>query len=339
METIASIGNWISANESVLSGAVAIIVLLGIMASTIGIVYRRVAKARLTDGTGVEPSHTSQITLKSLSAPAPYPIQFAKSDGLRIAYAVQGSGTRDIVMAPGIISHLNIMSHMPPIRDTVESIGSFARVICFDKRGQGLSDPCLNVPDLEERVHDIEAVMDAAGVDQAILYGVSEGGPMCLKFAHDHPERVKGLILLGTTACWLQGDNFPMGIEEKLLDNLPAAWGTGVLRDIFFPSITREQMDDKTYQGFEHLVATRHSVRQLVDFMKKTDVRPLLPNIRCPSLVIHFAGDLSVPIRLGRAIAEVLPNAEFLEVSGTDHADLSQSREGIERVRQFAESL
>ena len=339
METIASIGNWISANESALSGAVAIIILLGVMASTIGIVYRRMAIVRVTDGAGIELSHTSQITLKSLSAPAPYQIQFAESDGLRIAYAVQGSGTRDIVMAPGIISHLNIMSHMPPIRDTVESIGTFARVICFDKRGQGLSDPSLNVPDLEERVHDIEAVMDAAGVDQAILYGVSEGGPMCLKFAHDHPERVKGLILLGTTACWLQGDDFPMGIEEKLLDNLPAAWGTGVLRDIFFPSITREQMDDKTYQSFEHLVATRHSVRQLVDFMKKTDVRPLLPNIQCPSLVIHFAGDLSVPIRLGRAIAEVLPNAEFLEVSGTDHADLSQSREGIERVRQFAESL
>ena len=339
METFAVMGNWISEHESVLSGAAAIIVLLGVMASTIGIVYRRVAKARVADSTGVKPPHTSQITLKNLSAPAPYPIQFAESDGLRIAYAVQGSGTHDIVMAPGIISHLNIMSHLPPIRDTVESIGTFARVLCFDKRGQGLSDPSLNVPNLEERVHDIEAVMDAADMDQVILYGISEGGPMCLKFAHDYPERVKGLILLGTTACWLQGDDFPMGMEERALDYLPTAWGSGVLRDVFFPSITREQMDDKTYQGFEHLIATRQSVRQIVDFMKKTDVRPLLPDIQCPTLVIHFAGDLSVPIRLGRAVAEALPNAEFVEVGGTDHADLSQSHEGIERVRQFAKSL
>ena len=116
-----------------LSGAAAIIVLLGVLASMVGIVYRRVAKARLPDTAAKE---TSQIILKDLSAPAPYPIQFANSDGLRIAYAVQGSGTHDVVMAPGIISHLNIMSHMPPIRDTVEAVASFARVLCFDKRGQ-----------------------------------------------------------------------------------------------------------------------------------------------------------------------------------------------------------
>ncbi|MEH6589605.1 MAG: alpha/beta hydrolase [Halioglobus sp.] len=339
MELFTVIGSWISQNESMLSGTAAIIVLLGVLVSTLSIAYRRVTRSRDRDTVELEAPQAAPITLKDLSAPAPYPIHFTHSDGLRIAYATQGDGPPNIVMAPGIISHLNMMSHLPPIRNTTDAISAFARVLCFDKRGQGLSDPTLNVPDLEERVHDIGAVMDAAGMDQAILYGISEGGPMCLKFAHDHPERVTGLVLLGTTACWLQDENFPIGIEGKGLDALVTAWGSGALRDIFFPGISREQMDDDTYKGFERLLSTRESIRQLVDFMKKTDVRPLLPDIQCPALVLHFSGDLSVPIRLGRAVAEALPNAEFLEVSGTDHADLSQSPEGIERVRLFASAL
>ena len=162
---------------------------------------------------------------------------------------------------------------------------------------------------------------------------------MCMKFAHDYPERVKGLILLGTTARWMQSEDYPMGLEERVLDNMPGAWGSGTLREIFFPGISREQMDDETYKGFERLIATRQSMRQLVEFMKLTDVRDLLPKIHCPTLVIHFAGDMSVPIRMGRAVAEAIPNAEFFEVAGTDHADLSQSPEAVERVRQFADGL
>ena len=160
-----------------------------------------------------------------------------------------------------------------------------------------------------------------------------------MKFAHDYPERVKGLILLGTTARWMQSEDYPTGIEERVLDAMPKAWGSGSLRDIFFPGVSREQMDDETYKGFERLISTRQSIRQLVDFIKLTDVRYLLPNIHCPTLVIHFTGDMSVPIRLGRAVAEAIPNAEFFEVAGTDHAVLSQSPDAVERVRQFADRL
>jgi pimeloyl-ACP methyl ester carboxylesterase len=342
METLTAIGNWISESESVLSGAAAIIVLLGVVASMFGFVYRRASqtpKPKAPDVQEAKERHFEKITLKDLSAPAPYPIQFTQSDGLNIAYAVFGSGTHDILMAPGIICHLNIMSHMPSIRDTSAAIASFSRVVAFDKRGQGLSDPSVSVPTMEERVHDIKAVMDAAGLDRVILYGISEGGAMCMKFAHDYPERVKGLVLLGTTARWVQSEYYPMGIEEEEFDAMPGKWGSGVLRDIFFPGVSREQMDDETYKGFERLIATRQSVRQLVEFMKLTDVRDLLPKIHCPTLVIHFTGDMSVPIRMGRAVAEAIPNAEFFEVAGTDHADLSQSPEAVERFRQFAEGL
>ena len=123
-----------------------------------------------------------EITLKELSAPAPFPVQFAQSDGLQIAYCVSGKSAPDLVMSPGIISHLNIMSHFPPMYDTFNAICGFSRVLCFDKRGQGLSDPSIKVPSLDDRIRDIKAVMDQAGMKQAILYGLSEGGPMCLKF-------------------------------------------------------------------------------------------------------------------------------------------------------------
>ena len=98
-------------------------------------------------------------------------------------------------------------------------------------------------------------------------------------------------------------------------------------------------MDDETYAGFEKLVASRDSIRQLIAYMKETDVRDLLQGVKCPSLVIHFSGDLAIPIRMGRAIAEALPGAEFLEVGGIDHADLSQAPEAVERLRTFARSL
>jgi len=336
METLAAIGDWIADRESLFSGAAAIFVLLGVLGSALAFVYRRVVGASPVAAPVPSPS---VVTLKDLSAPAPYPIHFAESDGLRIAYAVLGEGGCDMVVAPGIISHLNITSHMPPFRDSVEALNRFARVLVFDKRGQGLSDPCVNVPNLDERVHDIEAVMDAAGMQRAVLYGISEGGPMCLKFARDYPERVLGLVLLGTTARWVQDEDFPMGIERRVVDSMPEAWGTGVMRDIFFPSFTREQMDDKTYQGFERLIASRQSVRQLVDYMMQTDVRSLLPDIHCPVLVIHFGGDMAIPVRLGRALAAALPNARFLEVAGVDHADLSQSPEAIEAIRDFVASL
>ncbi|MFT5572289.1 MAG: pimeloyl-ACP methyl ester carboxylesterase [Cryomorphaceae bacterium] len=339
MEVFNTLGNWIFEHEALLSGAAAISVLIGIAWSAVHRLTRRVRGAHDNSTDKAAIVNDLPITLIALTAPAPYPIHYAQSDGLRIAYAKLGSGRHDILIAPGIISHLNIQSHMPPSRDTAAAIGEFSKIVIFDKRGQGLSDPCPYVPDLNQRAHDIEAVMDAAGQKKVVLYGVSEGGPMCIKFALDHPERVKGLILLGTTARWLQSADFPSGIEEVMLDGLAPAWGTGRLRQLFFPSISKELMDDQTYKAFERLIATRESVKQLAEFMKQTDVREMLPRLMCPTLVIHFAGDMAVPVRLGRAMAEAIPNAEFVELPGIDHGDLSSAPEGIERVRLFVESL
>ena len=209
------------------------------------------------------------------------------------------------------------MENLPSTRGTFDCLSEFARVVAFDKRGQGLSDPTMSAPNLKERTDDIRAVMDCAGLDRAILVGFSEGGPMCLNFASSAPERVQGLVLVGTAARWVQG----------------------VLDDVFFPSISRQQMDDNTHRAFERLIGNRTAIRQIVEMMIETDIRDLLPGIRVPALVIHFSGDLAVPIRLGRSLAEGLPSAEFVEVNAVDHADLSQSPEAIDRIREFCNRL
>jgi pimeloyl-ACP methyl ester carboxylesterase len=162
---------------------------------------------------------------------------------------------------------------------------------------------------------------------------------MCLHFAYSYPERVQALILVGTTARWVQSEDYPIGIARSDLENLPRAWGRGTLRDIFFPSISREEIDDDTYKSFENLISSPNAVRQIVEMIIATDVRALLPEIHVPTLIVHFTGDLAVPIRLGRYLAEHLPNAEFLEVNAVDHVDIAQSPEAIARIRDFCERV
>ncbi|MBW2499056.1 MAG: alpha/beta hydrolase [Deltaproteobacteria bacterium] len=336
MTVLSEIGGWITANEALLSGLAAMIVLAGVLFSPVGAGLRRLGRS----GAGPPGAASrAQLSFQDLTKPGPAPVRFADSDGVRIAYNEQGRGPITIILAPGIFSHLHIMANMPSSKDSIAALTRFARVICFDKRGQGLSDPTMQAPDLDERTRDIEAVMDAAGVERAVLLGFSEGGPMCLKFAWANPDRVQGLVLVGTTAKWVQTDDFPIGLPLRVLERLPEAWGTARLRGTFYPSISRDQIDDDTYRSFEQLIGSRAAVRQLAQMMIGTDMRGLLPEIHVPTLVVHFTGDLAVPIRMGRAVAEGLPNAEFLEVNGVDHADLSQSREALEKIRAFCERV
>jgi len=360
MDSLAEIGSWISVNESLLSGLAAMIVVGGVAFSALGIGFRRLANGRENhdrrpeengsppdsvrdspearegskEGAG-SPAAPTRITFKMLTAPSSHETKFANSDGIRIAYNERGTGPPTILCTPGIISHLNLTENLPVTRKTFASLEKFAHVVVFDKRGQGLSDPTMSSPTLEERTDDIEAVMDDAGVDRCVLLGVSEGGPMCLNFAYSHPDRVQALVLVGTTARWVQSEDFPIGLPQSALESLPRAWGRGVLRDLFFPSISREELDDDTYRSFENLIGSPAAIRQIVDMMIGTDVRPLLPEIRVPTLIVHFTGDLAVPIRLGRYLADNIPNAEFLEVNAVDHVDIAESPEAVARIGEF----
>ena len=318
--------SWFQDNEAMLSGMAAALVILGALAT--------VGRNFLLRILGFSQEHKT-LSLTELSAPSPYPIEFARSDGVNIAYNVQGKDQPTLLVSPGIISNLHVSSNLPPIKNTMESLAKFSRIINFDKRGQGLSDPVSKVATISERVRDIESVANATDSEKFYLMGISEGGPMSVQFAVENPDRVMGLILFGTTPRFSRSEDYAIGLSERALDSVGTNWGEAVARDILFPSISRQVMDDETYRGFERLLADRRSIIQIVEYMKTLDVRDLLSDIKCPTLVIHFSGDLAVPLRMGRYLADHIPNAEFLEIAGVDHCDLGNAPKAIDAIRAF----
>lgn len=328
MQFVEALTSWISSNESLLSGIAAILVFTGVLFTA----FKTVNRSFLKRG---NPATEEVITLKSLTKPSPHEIKFATVDGLNIAYCVHGRGSESIVVTPGIISNLHVSSNLPPIRDSMNALAKFAKVISFDKRGQGLSDPTNEASSLQQRVRDIEAVVTANSLDKFYLMGISEGGPMSVQYACENPERIKGLILLGTTAKFLRDESYPVGLSENTLNKFIENWGNGQTRDIFFPSISREIMSDEVYQGAEKLLADKRSMAQIVNYMKVLDVREFLPRLTCPTLVIHFSGDLAVSVRMGRAMSNLIPNAQFLEVEGVDHCDLARAPKALVAIERF----
>lgn len=322
------IWDWFTENEKLLSGLAAALVILGAFA-TVG----RNFFLQIIINLGVKPS--KKVTLSDLSAPSPHAIKFANSDGVNIAYTVFGKNSTDLLVTPGIISNIHVSSNLRPLRETMKALSNFCRIINFDKRGQGLSDPVATTSSLSERVKDIEAVADAANTQKFVLMGISEGGPMSIKFAVDNPDRVNGLILFGTTPRFSRADDYAIGISDQSLDALAELWGTAAAREILFPSITREEIDDETYKGMEMLLADKRSMKQIVEYMKTFDVRELLDQVSCPTLVVHFSGDLAVPARMGRYLANGIPNSEYLEIAGVDHCDLAQAPDAIKRIKEF----
>ena len=321
---------WFDENEGILSGIAAALVIFGAL-STVG-------RGFVLGLLGFNKPQ-QKITLAELSKPSPHKIQFANSDGVKIAYTEQGKTSPDLIVTPGIISNLHVLSNLPPIRDTMSGLAKFSRVINFDKRGQGLSDPVAEVASLGERVKDIGAVANAGGSDRFVLMGISEGGPMSICYAVENPDRVKGLILFGTTPRFSRSDDYPIGMSDRTLNHLSQNWTTGAARDIFFPSISREVMADDTYRALEKLLSDRRSLNQIVEYMKSLDVRDLLHKVSCPTLVIHFSGDLAVPLHMGRYLADHIPNARFLELAGVDHADLASAPSAITEIRDFMRAL
>ena len=168
--------------------------------------------------------------------------QYAVSGGVHIAYQVMGDGPVDLVVVPGFVSHLEIAFENAGIRRIAERLSSFARLIVFDKRGTGMSDPVADVPTLEARMDDVRAVMDAAGSERAVLMGVSEGAPMCVLFAATYPERTVALVLEGAMARSTWAEDYPWATPRDALleaasEFTAPAWGSGDNLEVFAPSL------------------------------------------------------------------------------------------------------
>ena len=240
--------------------------------------------------------------------------QYADSDGVSIAYQVIGDGPMDLLVAPGFISHLDLFWGFPSSIPFYEPLASFARVILFDKRGTGLSDPVTSVPTLDDRIDDMRVVLDAVGSQQAAIMGFSEGGPMAVLFAATYPLRVAALVLYGTTA-W--GGHPDAAVYVNKLRAL--TWGRGESVEVFSPSVSSNAVIRRLVAVYERASASPAMLRALLDAVPDIDVRAVLSSIQMPTLVIHREQDGVVPFGQGKALAESIPGATFIALPGTDH--------------------
>ena len=248
--------------------------------------------------------------------------QYAKSGSVHIAYQVTGSGPIDLVVVPGFVSHLEHEWEHPRPARYFERLGSFSRLIRFDKRGTGLSDRVGGIPSLEERMDDVRAVMDAVQSERAALFGTSEGGPMSLLFAATYPARTSALVLYGAYARRSWAPDHTCGNTEQewqvMIDAIEQGWGDAGRADIRAPSA------DASYRQwgatYQRLAASPGAAVAVMQMNKEIDVRPILPAIRIPTLVLHRTGDGVTRVEQARYLARHIPGARLVELSGADHA-------------------
>ena len=245
--------------------------------------------------------------------------RYAKSDGVHIAYRVFGDGPRDIVIIPGTITHAELFWEMPANRYMLDRLSSFARVIVFDKRGQGLSDRVADQT-LEERVGDVRAVLDTVGSERAAIYGWSEGGAMSLMFAATYPERTTHLVLVGSYASMRDESWYiPPEQMEQVLAELMNHWGEGMMVQVNAPSRIGDQAFVNSVAQLERASASPGSMVSLIRANYEIDVRHVLSSISAPTLIFHRVGDSLVPVAAGRYLAEHIPGARYHELPGEDH--------------------
>jgi pimeloyl-ACP methyl ester carboxylesterase len=252
--------------------------------------------------------------------------RYVKSGDAHIAYQVLGEGPADLIVVRGYISHVEVAWESPALAAFYRRLASFCRLILFDKRGTGLSDrvPEDRLPTLEQRIDDVRAVMEAVGSDRAALLGASEAGPMCLLFAATYPERTLGLLLWGCFARydWRRGfigRYWGGDTVDDALDRLEREWGDGGDLAAMAPSVAGDDAARRAWGRAQRLAATPTAARALLRMMLDVDVRPLLPAIRVPVVIVHRVGDIAVDVSHSRYMAERIPGARYVELAGSDH--------------------
>jgi pimeloyl-ACP methyl ester carboxylesterase len=266
---------------------------------------------------------------------------YASCGDLSLAYQVFGDGPVQLVVAGSFVSHIELFWTMPEFEAFSDQLSTFCRVLLFDKAGVGLSDPVPRVRTLDERAAEIEAVMDTAGFGKAVVFGMSEGGPAALVFAATRPERTRALILAGTFvvsvyAGWDDMDRDPAEVRTRVIPELGeeytpsteqiarlqefgravrSAWGSGAALRGLLPSVRSLRQ----LAMLERMSASPGMARATLEAGFRIDVRPILPAVSAPTLVIHAREDL-VPVQGGRYLADHIPDARLLEVDGPDHA-------------------
>ena len=248
--------------------------------------------------------------------------RYAKSGDLHIAYQVTGDGPVDLLYIPTWIGQIEVVAEEPTIAAFLDRLCSFVRLISFDRRGSGLSDPWSGIPTLEDQMDDVLAVMEAAGSERAAVMGTLEGGPLAMTFAASHPERTSELILYATFSRTRWAPDYDWVPDDQTRDatvqGIIEQWGQGAIAAGLAPSRAGDASFLEWAGHIERYSASPGTIRHIFEFVGETDVRHVLPSIRVPTLVMHRREDSAFDVRHSRYLARHIPGARYVELEGTD---------------------
>jgi DNA-binding SARP family transcriptional activator/pimeloyl-ACP methyl ester carboxylesterase len=249
--------------------------------------------------------------------------QYAQNGTTYLAYQTIGEGTIDLLIIGGYITHLDQLWEEPDLAGFYEQLSTLARVIVYDKRGVGLSDRVSTPPAMEQQVADARAILEAANSRRVILFAVSDGAALGIHLALRFPQLVAGLVIYGGQAKGVQGADYPWGLTpeqyRRWAEKLVKGWGGPVNLEFFAPSRAHDQRLRHWWAQTQRLAASPGAIQSILEGIRDSDVRPLLSQIRVPTLILHRRDDRCVRIASGRYLDQHIPHARFVELPGEDH--------------------
>jgi pimeloyl-ACP methyl ester carboxylesterase len=278
-------------------------------------------------------------------------VHYARSsDGTHIAYQVAGDGPMDVLMVSAAYSNIELIWTLPSFAPFLDALASLARVLCFDPRGSGLSDPLTvgRLPTLETRVADALTVMEAAGSERPALFGMDSTGPLAMFFAATYPDRAAALVLFGTFASGLRDEDYPWAwsVEEWETHDreVEERWGQPDYVESFVrwmdPSARLDRETIAVWANYYRQAASPGMAAALNQLERETDVRPVLRMVQAPTLVLHRSDEAVYDVEEGRYIARHIPGAKFVELEGADHLPGDGDAAAvIEEIRRFLSSV
>jgi len=267
--------------------------------------------------------------------------RYALSGDVHIAYQVSGAGPFDLVLVPGFVTHMELQWKLPGFAEFLADLGSFARLIRFDKRGTGMSDPVAGAPSLETRMDDVRAVMDTVGSPRAAVYGLSEGAAMSILFAATYPERTAALIVRSCSPRTMWAPDYAWGRSEdayqREVEQALQVYGSRSAARAAMRELGMQDDDEiEAFIDYVRLAASPGMLEGLYRMNKEIDIRDVLPAVRVPALVAHGSEDTVVPVGAAAYTAQRLSSARFVEIPGMGHLALRGGRDRLQsEIREF----
>lgn len=304
-------------------------------------------RQRLHDELNVAPEpETCALLDTGTTSPSEGPpsTRYVSGDGVHLAFQTYGTGRMDILLLPGFVSHVERLWEEPRCRAFLSSLAGMGRLILFDRRGIGLSDRIGFNPGVEATAQDIATVLDAVDSRRVVLFGASEGGPACIKFAVDHPHRVAGLILFASLAKGSATQDYSHALQASQygiwLQQLIAGWGGPAGIETFAPSLSDDSQARAWWAGLLRAASSPGAIKGVLEALRDMDVRHLLGRVSVPTLVLHRRDDRAVRVGAGRHLASHIVQARFVELAGADHwAFAGDQQPVLDNIKQFVGSL